>query len=326
MTLQDVADAAELSKAATSYAMRGIKSAPHTQRRVQQIAREMGYHANRAAQVLAGGRTGVVAISASMRDMWQQGLVVMLAEALREHEYSVRIADVDADPHREADFLATVAREADGLLCLPADPTGSHWSELPDEVSVVCIGDTLIARPSAASVQFNNASGVRTAVEHLAALGHRAITVLTPNLLSTPGRAIEDDVLQAGQRTGTTITLQPVPPSSRGASKVVATLLERRDRPTAVMCLSDSSAFGVYRAAREVALTIPNDLSVLGYDDNELAGLVDPPLSTFGWDEDAIVASAIEALLACISGQAPKSTVFAPEFISRGSSAAPPAR
>lgn len=320
-----MADAAELSKAATSYAMRGIKSAPQTQRRVQQIAREMGYHANRAARVLAEGRTGVVAISASMRDMWQQGLVVLLAEALREHEYSVRIADIDADPRREHGFLATVAQEIDGLLTLPADPTGAYWAHLPDEVSVVCIGDTLTARPTAASVRFDNASGVRTAVAHLAGLGHRAITVLTPTLLSTPGRAIEDDALEAGRRTGTAITLQPVAPSSHGAAETVRSLLRRRDRPTALMCLSDSIAFGVYRAARELGLDVPADLSVLGYDDNELAELVDPPLSTFGWDEDAIVAAAIDALLTCLGGQPPPKSVFVPEFISRRSSAAPAA-
>ncbi len=100
MRLQDVADEAGLSKAAASYALRGLKSSPHTQQLVRDIADRLGYTANPVAQALAGGRSGAVGVCGALHDLWHQGLAVALAGRLRAAGHVSSIADTDGDPDR----------------------------------------------------------------------------------------------------------------------------------------------------------------------------------------------------------------------------------
>ncbi len=97
---------------------------------------------------------------------------------------------------------------------------------------------------------------------------------------------------------GVDLVVVPAPANPEGATAAAAGVLAAADRPSAVFCLSDSLAFGVYRAAADLRLRVPDDVSVVGFDDHQLAALVDPALTTVSWDEDAIVAAAVEQLLA----------------------------
>lgn len=324
-TLQDIADAAGLSKSATSYALRGLRGSEETKARVQAIASDLGYTADPIARALASGRTGNVAIVGSLRDMWQQGLTVMLSRALRDDELSSSIADVDASPQREAEVLRALAvQRVDGIIVLPVDPSAEYWADVPADIRVVSIGDALAARPTSGCVLFDNEYGVGTALGHLADLGHRAVGVLAPALPTTPGRPAELLAESLGAALGLRITITSSPASVAGAADAAGRLLGDSPRPTALFCLSDSIAFGAYRAARDLGLAIGGDISILGYDDSELAGLVQPELSTFGWDEQAIVEAAVDALADQSEDDAAPSPVrFRPEFIARNSTAAP---
>ncbi len=320
VTLQDVADEAGLSKAATSYALRGLKGSAHTQERVRGVAERLGYTANPAAQALAAGRSGSIGVCGSLRDLWQQELTVRVAGRLRAAGFSSAIADADADPEQERDLVQRMAAtHVDGVVALVTDPSAQWWRDLPASFVVVSVGDVLTHRPSASSVVFDNVHGVRTALEHLAGLGHRRIGLLTTTLPSTPGRPAETLAQAFAADHGLDLSVVCVPPSARGASSPAHDQLARPDRPTALFCLSDSIAFGAYRAAAELGLSVPEDVSILGYDDHDLADLVAPPLTTFGWDEDAIVATAIDLLIDGLDGQDVARAEFRPEFIDRAS-------
>lgn len=325
-TLQDIADAAGLSKAATSYALRGIRGSESTQARVQAIADELGYSVNPIARALASGHSGTVAIVGPLRDMWRQGLTVMLSRALRESALSSSIADVNTSPQLEQEVLGTlVAQRVDGMVVLPVDPSASYWAELPADIRVVSIGDALQRRPQAGCVLFDNEYGVRTALAHLVELGHQTVGLLTTALPTTPGRPTELLAQRLGESMGIQVTVLSSPPSVRGAADAALSLLSGSVRPTALFCLSDSIAFGAYRAAHELGLSIPQDVSILGYDDSEMASLVSPELTTFGWDEQAIVDAAIQALMVPAAESAARNPLmFRPEFLLRGSTAAPP--
>jgi len=101
-------------------------------------------------------------------------------------------------------------------------------------------------------------------------------------------------------------------------------VLASADRPTAMFCLSDSMAYGCYLAAHRLQLAVPEDLSVLGYDDHEMAELVMPGLTTFSWEDAAIVHSAVAQLVRAIelSGRGRPRT-FRPQLKQRGSTARP---
>ena len=317
-TLQDLATAAGLSLAATSYALRGIRGSPATIRRVRQLADELGYTVDPIARALASGRTGSVGVSGSLRDLWQQDFSVLLTRALRRRGRYATIADADADPEQERLIVEQfAAQRVDGALVSPVDPSADYWQMLGPEVAVVSIGDALTARPSSGSVLFDNRYGVETAFRHLVDLGHRRIGLLAPALPSTPGRPAQLLAPAIAEKMGVELIEIAAPAATSEAVEVVSRLLAQPGRPTGVFCLSDSLAFAVYRAARDAGLRIPADLSVVGYDDHQLAVLVEPGLTTMAWDEDAIVEAAVRQL--DDPGEGP---TFRPELVVRGSTCA----
>ena len=321
-TLQDIADAAGLSKAATSYALRGVRGSKETQARVRALADELGYSVDPIARALANGRSGNVAIMGSLRDMWRQGLAVMLSEALRENQFASIIADVDNSSERERLVVRGLAgQRVDGAITLPIDPSADYWADIPPDIRIVSIGDALNARPDAGCVLFDNEYGVGTALAHLFSLGHRSVGLLAPSMPSTPGRPAEMLAQSLGQSMGIVVTMSYSPSSVSGAARAVREVLEASPRPTALFCLGDSIAFGAYSACRSLGLTVPEDLSILGFDDSELAPLVTPELTTFGWDEQAIVDAALQSL---IGDDSSGKVMFRPEFIQRASTAPPP--
>lgn len=316
-TLRDIAQAAGLSKAATSYALRGLRGSEKTVARVQAIAKEMGWTADPVARALAGGRSGNVAIIGSLGDLWRQGLAVMLSEALHDQGMFSAIADVDTSPEREQNALRTLAtRRVDTAIVFPVDPSALYWADVPERVRLVSVGDALLHRPVARTVLFDNEFGISSALGHLAELGHRSVGLLAPSLPSTPGRPAQLLVEKLGADMGLSVAVAPSASSVAGAAEAATVLLASPERPTALLCLSDSLAFGAYRAARSLALSIPGDVSIMGFDDSELAPLVSPALTTFGWDESAIVAAAIESV---VNDDVPESVTFRPEFLVRGS-------
>lgn len=321
-TLKDIADAAGLSKAATSYALRGVRGSKETQARVRALAAELGYSVDPIARALASGRSGNVAIIGSLRDMWRQGLAVMLSEALMENQLAAIIADVGNSPTREQRALQTLAgQRVDGVITLPIDPSASYWEDISADIRVVSIGDALSTRPDSGCVLFDNEYGVGTALAHLRDLGHRSVGLLVPSLPTTPGRPAELLAQTLGRPMGITVTMSYSPSTVPGAAEVARRLLAGTPRPTALFCLGDSIAFGAYRACRSLGLAVPDDLSVLGFDDSELAPLVSPELTTFGWDEQAIVDAAVQSL---VGEDSSGRIVFRPEFLQRGSTAPPP--
>jgi LacI family transcriptional regulator len=109
------------------------------------------------------------------------------------------------------------------------------------------------------------------------------------------------------------------------ATAVALEALSSDRQPTAAFCFSDSIAYGVYAAARELGLTIPDDLSVIGYDDHPISSLLTPPLTSFDWNSDHLVEVAVGMTLAAIDGRrARRRVVIEPRLQSRGSTAPPP--
>jgi LacI family transcriptional regulator len=304
VTIREVADAAGVSPAAVSYALRGIQVSEETQERVRKVADELGYEANPIARALASGRTGMVGIlGPSLEDLWQQRLVAEAGRALLEHDRYALILDAGGDPARQR-ALATQLRDqhVDGLILSPVDPSDEFWTDLAESVAVVSIGDALPGRGAAGEVLFDNRSGVRCALEHLHALGHRQIAVLRPPGSPTNDRPAEVYVGSEADRLGLDVSVVSAEYELREATDVARAVLTESRRPTAAFCFSDSIAYGVYAAARELGLSIPADLSVIGYDDHPVSILLEPPLTSFSWNTEHLVEVAVGMVLAAIDG------------------------
>ncbi|HET6864334.1 MAG TPA: LacI family DNA-binding transcriptional regulator [Solirubrobacteraceae bacterium] len=303
-TIRDVADAAGVSPAAVSYALRGIQVSEETQERVRRVANDLGYEANPIARALASGRTGMVGIlGPSLEDLWQQRLVAEAGRVLLAHERYALILDAGGDPMRQR-ALATQLRDqqVDGLILSPVDPSDAFWSDLAESVAIVSIGDALPGRGAVGEVLFDNRTGVRNALEHLHALGHRRIAVLRPPGSPTNDRPAEVYVGAEADRLGLDVDVVSAPYELQEATGVARAVLSAAQRPSAVFCFSDSIAYGVYAAARELQLRIPAELSVIGYDDHPVSILLAPPLTSFSWDTERLVDVAVGMVLAAIDG------------------------
>ena len=107
------------------------------------------------------------------------------------------------------------------------------------------------------------------------------------------------------------------------ATDVARSVLTATHRPSAAFCFSDSIAYGVYAAARELGLRIPNDLSVIGYDDHPVSILLAPPLTSFSWDTERLVDVAVGMVLGAIDGhpRRRRRVVIEPDLRERASTA-----
>jgi DNA-binding LacI/PurR family transcriptional regulator len=326
-TIREVAQATGLSPAAVSYALRGIQTSEETQERVRAAAEELGYEAHPIARALASGRTGMVGLlCGSLEDYWQQSLAVGIGRALLAKDRYALLVDAGSDPARELSLARQLRdQRVDGLIVQSLDPSAELWAELAETVPVVSIGDALRGGHSQGEVVFDNRQGVTLALEHLHGLGHRRIAVLTPSRPSTPDRPAERVVADVCRSLDMEATVVNSRHSIEDAERAAAELLGSEPRPTALFCLSDSIACGVYAAASAQELEVPSDLSVAGYDGHPIAGVVTPPLTTVEWGMADVATAAAGLLAAAVAGR-PKSRTrvrVAPELVTRASTAVP---
>ncbi|GLW06025.1 LacI family transcriptional regulator [Microtetraspora sp. NBRC 13810] len=322
-TIREVAKATGLSPAAVSYALRGMQVSEETIERVKQAAAELGYEADPIARALASGRTGTIGLlCGSLEDLWQQALAVGIGRALKDKDRYALILDAVGDPSREG-RLAQQLRDqrVDGLIVQPVDPAAGFWADLCATLPVVAIGDALAGARTAGEVVFDNRLGTTMALEHLRDNGHHRLAVLTPTRSSTPDRPADVHVAAEADRLGLDIEMVTAPQSLTGATEVARDLLgEEKDRPSAVFCFADSIAYGVYAAAAEHRLSIPGDISVMGYDNHPMSRLLHPGLTTVDWDIDGIVLAAVRLVVAAVDGNNRRRRIVqAPKLRERGS-------
>jgi LacI family transcriptional regulator len=326
VTIKDVAAATGLSPAAVSYAMRGVQTSPETQERVRRAAEELGYTGNAVARALARGRTGLVGVlSGSLEDLGEQRFVETLGRQLGRHDLQMVVADARGEPERERMLARQLAEQlVDALVVSPLDPSDSSWEEIGEVLPIVTVGDAL-AGPTVGEVLFDNRAGVGLVLTHLHTLGHRRIAVLTPSRPSTPDRPAERVVAEVCRSLDMEATVVNSHHSIEDAEGAAAALLASEPRPTAVFCLSDSIACGVYAAAAARELDVPRDLSVAGYDGHPIAGVVTPPLTTVDWGMADVATAAARLLAAAVAGR-PRSRTrvrVEPELVTRASTASP---
>lgn len=323
-TLQDVADEVGMALTTVSYALRGQRGSAETVRRVREAADRLGYQANPIAAALAGGPSPTVAVlCGTMRDLWQQSLVADLSRALLAAGRHAVVADADGQSQREEALLSKLrAQRPCGLLVAPLDPFAQMWEEVSRDLPVVSIGDQLSQAPTAGAVIFDNASGFRAVFDHLADLGHRHLAVVVPQRPSTPDRPAERLVEEEAKRHNVRVDLIRTPPATADPDRMthhLTEVLSAPDRPTAAFCLTDSFAFGMLRAARALGLDVPRDLSIIGFENVEVADLVGPGLTTVDWGRSGIVDAAVGQLTAAVDSGVPLDTrVCSPRLVIRG--------
>jgi DNA-binding LacI/PurR family transcriptional regulator len=326
-TIRQLAEHTGLSPAAVSYALRGLHVSAETEERVRLAAAELGYEADPIARALAGGETAVVGLLVgSLADFWNQELVRAVQRELYAVDRGTLVADADGEPARELELARRlVDHRVDGLVVVPVGPSSGGWASIAEEIHTVTIGDALPGVTAAGEVVFDNKRGVEDTLRHLGALGHRRITVLSWAVETSPDRQAERAVASSARALGLDCDVVACAYSLNGSRPLALELLRERDRPTAVFCLSDSIAYGVYVACAELGLTIPGDVAVAGFGDHPISRLLAPPLTSTFWDAEQAAALATGFLLQALTADGAVSTlreVIAPELVTRASTGA----
>lgn len=328
-TLKDIAAETGLSMAAVSYALRGLQGTPETQQRVQEAAERLGYQADPVARALASGRSGSVGVlCASLEDLWQQRLAAALGRELLTPDRNAWIIDSAGDADRQLQLAQhLVDHRADAIVVIPIDPAAKSWAKIAQQAPVIAIGDALPAAKAKSEVLFDNDSGVSTALRRLADAGHRTVAVLSPSRRVEVARPAEEIAQRIATGLKLKVRIIPCPHDLSGATEVARELLASKNRPTGILALADSMAFGVYAASKELGIRIPDDLSLLGYDDQPMSQLLTPPLSTFHWPLDDLVADVVARVTSAVdTNRRVRRTTVEPTLIERGSVAGPPAK
>ncbi len=323
-TIRELAEFTGLSPAAVSYALRGKQVSAETERRVREAAEELGYEADPIARALAGGSTAVVGLLVgSLSDFWNQELVRAVQRELYGAARSTLVADADGEPELELELAQRlVDQRVDGLVVVPIGPASGSWASIARQVATVTVGDALPGVAPAGEVVFDNERGVQQSLRHLGELGHRRVTVLSWAVESSPDREAERAVVASAATLGLDCRVVPCAYSLNGSRPLAIELLASEDRPAAILCMSDSIAYGVYAACAELKLSIPGDVAVAGFGDHPISGLLSPPLTSTIWDVEQVAERATEFLLTAIAADGPQATlreVVAPVLVVRAS-------
>jgi LacI family transcriptional regulator, repressor for deo operon, udp, cdd, tsx, nupC, and nupG len=300
-TSVDVARRAGVSQSAVSLVFGGKAAGrvgKRTQEAILQAARELGYRPNSAARTLRSGRSRVVALA--VPDVSNPFFATVLQgaeQAARKYGYSVMLASVrDEHDWQQVILDALTSRVVDGfLLCTVQPPTVKEQMALQGKA--VMVDAVSSALPS---IQLDITAGMQAAMTHLLHLGHTKIAHLAAAVdaetFHLRHRAYLDALQTAGCPVKTAYQAQ-TSFSITDAHRAARRVLECPDPPSAIVCDSDVLAVGVYKAAKDLQRSIPQDLSVASFDDSVIARILDPELTTVAIPASVIGEQALLLLL-----------------------------
>jgi LacI family transcriptional regulator len=253
---------------------------------VARVIRESGYTANRSARHLSGGSTGLIGVLVPLvYPAYFSGIVSGAAEALHEQDLRLVLSPTSHEHDREVTLLDRLFHGVtDGALIVLPEESSDELAQLLAQGYRFVVVDPL--KPLAAdipSVSAAHASGADQAMQHLLELGHRRIAAITgPNgWLATEERrrGYHAALAAAGIMPDPALELESNF-EVLGGRLAANALLDLPDPPTAIFAFNDNLAIGVLQAARARGVQVPGDLSVVGFDDVELATIVTPALTT----------------------------------------------
>ncbi|GJM37835.1 MAG: LacI family transcriptional regulator [Acidimicrobiales bacterium] len=317
--------------ATVSRALRGLPNvAPDTRARVEAAADALRYEIDPQASSLASGRTMTIGLVAPLFGTWYADQVVSGAvPVLSEAGFDLLVASVHDVASLESFLTRSRAfgRRVDGALLIDLSMDTAQ-SALLDRlgVPVVSVGEILDAIPG---VAIDNVGTARMAVEHLLDLGHRRIGVLGGAPPTTTVSPVAQRRERGWREALESAGIEPEPAlcadgafAVDGGAAAMAELLDLADPPTAVFCMSDRMALGALVTAAARGLTVPGDISLMGFDDDDLAATFG--LTTMRQPVTDIGARAARCLLDHVAGDGPDGVEVVPVELVVRSTTAPP--
>ncbi len=333
-TIEDVARIAGVSIATVSRCLHKPDVVTKaTRERVLSAVRDTGYALNTAAQSLRIRRSNtVLVVVPDIGNTFFSEILRGIQQVASDAGITILIADTGGQRLREEGYMRNLLNgRADGALLL-AEPQ-APWLDLPVAnargVRPVVVISEAMPGTRTLSVEIDNVGAAELAVNHLLKLGHRSIAHLTgpeTNILTAMRR---EGYRQALRKAG----IEPDPAMEIGGDFGVASGIAAFARfrqlnplPTAIFCANDESAMGFISAAHAAGLKVPQDVSVMGFDDIHFAQVFLPPLSTVHQPRSDMGAEAMRLLLSVWAEEEPQPVILPAALVLRESTARPPPR
>lgn len=305
-TIREVAARAGVSTATVSRSLRGGTGVePATRKKVEAAARELRYRPSGVARSLKLRATSTVGlIVTDIENPYFPQIVSAVEDAAREAGYSVLLADGRRDPERELESLDILAeREVDGMIIASTAVSRRHRERILELHCPAVIVNSESTVPGVPAVMSDNVMGGRLAAEHALELGHRALVFVGDDDDHNSAVQARIDGAQAAvadrggdARFRVVASMGIGDGAVEGGIRAARELVQASFEETAVLCRNDLSAIGVMRGLIDAGRRIPEDVSVVGYDDIELAAYVEPALSTVRQSTEEMARLAVEDL------------------------------
>lgn len=312
--IKDIAAKAGVSIATVSHALRKPERVSDaTREKVLAAADEIGYTRNNLAASLRTSRSGnIVAIIPDVADGYNAGIIKAIEKVAHSRGYSVLLGDTQGSEKREREFAAmTRSRQADGIILmshrLPFDTSKDGFSveDLPPLVN----GGECTGFEGLPTIAVDDRQAAIDATAHLLEYGHRNIAAITGHVETTSSRRRLDGFRSAMSGAGIEVNekwLMYGEYSAACGETATNALLVQKERPTAIFCFSDEIAMGCMYTLRQHGFRVPDDISIIGFDDIPFAKYLAPSLTTVAQPQDDIGATCATILLDLIDGKKPE--------------------
>ncbi|WJH25359.1 LacI family DNA-binding transcriptional regulator [Pseudarthrobacter defluvii] len=329
-TISEIAREAGVSVPTVSKVLNGhAHVAAETRARVEEIIAKRDYARRPAKRKQKAGLVDLV--FPGLGSEWALEIIEGVERVAQDAGYGTVVSSLNLDGSRIRPWLANLAeRKSDGLLMAVYQLDAKQIQRVKSlGIPVVLIDPVGQPGPDLTTVGAANWEGGYSATEHLLQLGHKRIAMIGGREDLQCSSAREDGYVSALRRAGIALDPALIVPgdfSMEAGEAAARKLLELPDRPTAIFTGNDGQALGAYRAARAAGLRIPEDLSIIGFDDIPAAEWVEPGLTTIRQPVVQMAETAMRALLRHLDGdeELPQRIELGTELVVRGSTAPPP--
>lgn len=313
MDMNEVARLAKVSIATVSRTINHVPTVdPKLAKRVWQVIREHDYTPNTQARALVSGRTRLLGLIISeITNPFFPELIQGFEDVAVENGYEVLIGSTNYDPDRMRTCIRRmIERKAEGVAVMTFGIEEPLLDQLADRNVPLVFVDVAPELPGMSAIRVDYYQGIRQGVQHLAALGHRNIAFITGPLRLHSAQSRLSAFQRATRECGIVVDAGRIiegDHTMEGGEKAAGSMLMAAEPPTAVMCSNDATAIGVLHRAYRAGLRVPDDLSVVGFDNTRITHMTIPPLTTVEMSRFDLARAAVTALRAYVEREpAPK--------------------
>ena len=312
VSIRDVARRAGVSIATVSRAVNRIPTVdPQLAEKVWRAIEEVGYLPNTQARALVSGRSHMLGLIVSeITNPFFPELVQEFESLAVAQGYEVLIGSTNYQLERTESLIRRMLqRNVDGVAVMTFGIEEELVQKLVEREFPLVFVDAGPDLPNIRILKVNYGEGIRQAVQHLAALGHRNIAFISGPLRLRSAVARRDAFLKSMGELGLTVPAESLVEGDHtmeGGIAAMERLIALEELPTAVLCSNDMTAIGGLHALYRTTHSVPHDVSVVGFDDIHLAQFMLPPLTTVQMSCIDLAAAAVEALRAGIEKDHPR--------------------